>query len=96
MPANDMHYSLVDSLAEVEPAAAGALVPDLVRVALVAGRSHLAVEIEGPVTLELNGVPVGLMTTNLWAFHADGDDVLRVTPGSPRGGFELLNRPLPR
>lgn len=80
----------------LEPAPAGDLVPDLVRVGLAAGRPYLAVEIEGPVVMEANDLPIGLMTTGPWAFHSDGDDALRVTPGAPARGFELLSRPLPR
>jgi stage II sporulation protein D len=80
----------------LEPVPAGDLVPDLVRVGLAAGRPYLAIEIEGPVVMEANGLPLGLMTTGLWALHSDGDDLLHVTPGTPTTGFELFSRPLPR
>lgn len=80
----------------LEPVPAGDLVPDLVRVGLAAGRPYLAIEIEGPVVMEANGLPLGLMTTGLWALHSDGDDLLRITPGTPTTGFELFSRPLPR
>jgi hypothetical protein len=80
----------------LQPTPAGELIPDLVRVGLVAGRPSVGVEIVGPVALEINGVPAGMMAPGSWRFHADGDQVLRPTPASSRAAAELFRRHWPR
>jgi stage II sporulation protein D len=80
----------------LQPTPAGDLIPELVRVGLVAGRPSVGVEIVGPVSLEVNGVPAGAMANGTWLFHADGDQLIRTTPATSRAAMELFRRPWPR
>ena len=78
----------------LEPVAASNVVPDIVRVGLVAGRPSVELEIDGPVEIEVNGIRAGFISEGVWLFHSDGADVLRLSRAVGYDG--LLERRWPR
>ena len=76
-----------------EAAIAGDLVPDEVMVGLETRRSQVDVDVDGPTTLKVNGIPYGSIPAGTWTIRWTSNGVALV--GQPDAPV-LTDRPWPR